>query len=71
MKVTLYTTHCPRCGVLESKLKAKGIEYEEITDTNEMLAMGIQSVPRLKVDDQPLKDFKEAVEWVNKLGGSK
>ena len=69
MKVTLYTTHCPRCTVLESKLKAKGIEYEEVTDVSTMLSLGISTVPRLSVEDQPLKDFKEAIDWVNSLGG--
>ena len=69
MKVTLYTTHCPRCTVLESKLRDKGIEYEEVTDISTMLSLGISTVPRLSVEDQPLKDFKEAIDWVNSLGG--
>ena len=30
--VVLYTTNCPRCIVLEKKLKQKGIEFEARTD---------------------------------------
>ena len=30
--VTLYSTHCPRCLVLEKKLKQKNISYQEVND---------------------------------------
>ena len=30
--ITLYTTHCPKCKVLEAKLTKKGIEYQEKTE---------------------------------------
>lgn len=63
--ITLYTTHCAQCVVLERKLAQKGIKYTEVDDVIEMNKLGILSVPCLKVDDEPLKKFKEAVEWVN------
>lgn len=64
MEIILYSTHCPRCTVLETKLKQKNIEYEECNDIEEMLKLGIQEAPQLKVDGK-LMTFSEAVKWVN------
>lgn len=64
MKVTLYTTHCPRCMVLEKKLNAKNIDYVENTDVDLMISKGIMAVPVLEVEEKRL-DFKEANEWLN------
>lgn len=65
MIVTMYSTHCPKCQVLEKKLQQKGIEYNVVTDTLEMGRMGIRSLPVLSVNSE-LLDFKKAIEWVNK-----
>ena len=62
--VKLYSTHCPRCKVLETKLKQKNIEYEECNDVDEMLRKGLISAPYLEVDNE-LLDFGKAVKWVN------
>lgn len=62
--IKMYSTHCPKCKILETKLKQKNIEYEECTDINEMLSKGIETVPILEVDGQML-DFGKAVKWVN------
>lgn len=40
-KVILYTTHCPRCKVLADKLNEKHVTYEEFTDKQKMLEMGM------------------------------
>lgn len=63
--VTLYSTHCPRCRVLETKLTQKNIEFNVVTDVNKMESLGIQSVPILEVDDE-LLNFTDAIVWVNK-----
>ena len=65
MIVTMYSTHCPKCQVLEKKLQQKNIEYNVVTDTLEMGKMGIRSLPVLSVNSE-LLDFKKAIEWVNK-----
>lgn len=62
--VTLYTTGCSRCTVLEKKLNSKQIHYKKEEDTNLMLEKGIKSVPVLEVQGQRL-NFLEAVQWVN------
>lgn len=63
--ITLYSTHCPRCRVLETKLTQKNIEFNVVTDVNKMELLGIQSVPVLEVDGK-LLNFTDAVTWVNK-----
>lgn len=64
-KVILYSTGCPRCNVLKSKLSEKKIEYSEITSVEDMKTLGITDVPILSINGQ-MHDFKSAVEWVNK-----
>lgn len=64
MNIVLYSTHCPRCTVLEKKLQAKGIKFEVETSVDDMLALGITQVPMLRVDDK-LLNFAEANTWVN------
>lgn len=63
MSVILYSTHCPKCKVLETKLKNKNIVYEEINDIEFMQSKGFMSVPKLEVDGM-VYDFKEAVKWI-------
>lgn len=64
MAVILYSTHCPRCNVLEKKLYQKKIQYEEINDIEVMKSKGYLSVPILEVDGR-IMDFKTANEWIN------
>ena len=64
MNVVMYSTHCPKCCVLEKKLNDKKIEYEEVNDIEIMQEKGIVTVPILEVDGE-MMDFKKANEWVN------
>lgn len=66
MKVILYTTHCPKCNVLTAKLKAKGVDYEEVTDVDIMRDKGFMSAPMLEVDGK-IMTFVEAIKWVNEV----
>lgn len=63
--VIFYSTKCPKCMVLEAKLKQKGVEYIENNDIEKMLNLGIKSAPVLCVDGVML-DFADAVAWANK-----
>jgi len=65
-EIILYTTHCPKCRVLETKLQRKQIAYRECTDIEEMKSLGIQSVPQLKVRNE-LMDFVQANAFINTL----
>ena len=66
MSIVLYSTHCPRCNVLEKKLQQKEVDYDEVNDTSIMEQKGYLSVPVLEVDGKSM-DFKEAVDWINTL----
>lgn len=70
MMVTLYTTHCPRCIILEKKLTMKNIEFETVEDITKLEELGIQSVPMLSVDGGDLMDFATANKWINSQGGN-
>lgn len=62
-KVIFWSTHCPRCNVLEVKLKQKKINYEENNSVEEMTAKGFKEAPKLEVDGVVM-DFKQAVDWI-------
>lgn len=65
--IVLYSTGCPKCGILERKLNEKNISFTKCIDVDEMLALGIMSVPVLSVDGD-MMDFSKAVQWVNEQG---
>ena len=64
MQVILYTTHCPKCVVLEKKLVQKNIEYDVITDKQVIINKGYLTAPLLEVNGK-IMEFKEANDWVN------
>lgn len=63
MNVILYSTNCPKCKILETKLNKKGISYSIVTDVNIMLEKGFTQAPVLEVNGE-VKEFKEANTWV-------
>lgn len=65
MKVTLYSTGCPKCNVLFAKLIEKKIDFS-VEDEDMMIKKGFLSAPMLEVDGKVM-DFGEAVRWVNGL----
>lgn len=62
-KVIFYSSKCPRCLVLEKKLQAKGVKYEECNDVQLMLSKGLETAPALEVDGT-MMNFKEAAKWI-------
>lgn len=68
MKVTLYSTGCPKCIILEKKLLQQQVEFETISDVDVMQEKGFTSLPMLEVDGE-IMDFRTAVTFVNDLGG--
>ena len=69
MKVILYTIDCPKCLVLEKKLKSKNIQFKSVKDKDLMIQLGFTEVPMLRVsigDDSSFTDmnFTEAVQWI-------
>jgi len=62
-KYILYSTDCPKCKILKKKMSEKGIQFVENASVDEMLELGLTTVPVLRVGDEFL-DFKAALEWV-------
>lgn len=64
--IKLFSTHCPKCNVLEMKFKEKGIQYELVTDDEDLLktakALGIMSAPFVVGEDKKYYTFPEALE---------
>ena len=65
MDITLYSTHCPKCMVLEKKLQMAGIDYKLVEDADLMIEKGFASAPILEVDGEPMI-FMDAINWVNR-----
>ena len=65
MKVILYSTGCPKCRVLKTKLDKKNINYIENSDVEEMLELRFDRLTILKVDND-IMNFTEANDWINK-----
>ncbi|MBR4316671.1 MAG: hypothetical protein IKP65_06900 [Alphaproteobacteria bacterium] len=63
----LYTTHCPKCRILEKKLQDKKIEFTSVEDVNEIMKTGYKSVPLLQSPDGKIMDYYEAVKLVNSI----
>lgn len=68
MEVVLYTSHCPKCNIIEKKLTQKGINFTIVDDIDEVVKFGkahrIMSAPILKVNGAVF-DFNNANAWVN------
>lgn len=61
--VTLFSTNCPKCRVLEQKLIAANIDFKIDSNIQEVIDQGFMSAPVLKVDDV-YYDFKQGVDWI-------
>jgi len=68
VKIVLYSTGCPKCSILKKKLEAKGIEYIENNQVDEMVELGISHVLVLSVDGE-LMSFADANRWINECKG--
>ena len=68
MVVKLYTTHCPKCKVLERKLDTLKINYEVCDNVDEVLHYaeenGLSTAPILEVDGVPF-EFSEAIKVIS------
>lgn len=63
MNIILYSTKCPKCKMLESRLKENNIDFVENNDVDLMIEKGFTTVPVLEVDGVAY-GFKDAVEWI-------
>ena len=67
MEVILFGTEiCPRCNVLSKKLEKAGIPFVKITDEEEIMELGLKSVPWLSVNGN-LLNMTEANNWIKEV----
>ena len=68
--MTLYTTNCPKCIVLEKKLNNKNINYDKVEDIEKILEVakeqGIVTAPILEIDGEYF-DFSHANTYINNM----
>ena len=62
--ITLHSTNCPKCKVIETKLNQLGIQYNVNTNINIMRQKGLASAPYLELEDGTLLNFMEARNWM-------
>ena len=65
--IILNTTNCPRCHILESKLKEKKITYSVIEGEEAIgyiQQRGFMTAPLLVVDQEAM-DFNSAMKWIS------
>ena len=61
------TIDCPRCDILEDKLKQKNIEFERINDQIWFNEQGINEFPLLELESGERLNYFDAVKYINKL----
>jgi len=65
--ITLYSTNCPKCKVLEQKLKKANLEYVVVDDIDKVVEYGrqhgIKTAPILDIDGEAY-DFAKALDYV-------
>ena len=66
MKVKLYTTHCPKCKILEERLNEKKVKYEVIDNIEELQKMNFKSVPNLDIDGK-IYNYLDSIRYLNKM----
>lgn len=62
-KVTVYSIGCPKCIVLEKKLKSEGIPFEVCNDVDTIKELGFSVLPMMQVDTNIL-DFNHSIKWI-------
>lgn len=66
MSIILYTIDCPKCLILEKKLRQKNVEFLKVSDKDTIIAKGFgdSSFPILEVEGV-IMNYKTAIQWVN------
>ena len=69
--IVLYSSHCPKCDMIEKILKEKGINFILEEDENVYLPLaeenGIDSMPFAEVDGK-IFDIKDLQEYIKNRG---
>lgn len=66
-EIILYSTDCPNCKMLKLLLEKHGVAFIENKSVDEMIALGFDKVPVLKVDNKYM-NYNEAKKWIENIG---
>ena len=66
--ITLYSTNCPKCKIIEQKLEQYNIPYLKINNVDEMIELGLEEVPVIKDSSGEFFDFITANQLLNEKG---
>ena len=66
--ITLYSTNCPKCKIIEQKLEQYSIPYLKINNVDEMVELGLEEVPVIKDSSGEFFDFIAANQLLNEKG---
>ena len=63
------TIDCPKCDILEEKLRSKNVEFETIKDRSYFEEKDLieRSFPMLELEDGTILDYYNSVRYVNQL----
>ena len=61
--IILYSTNCPKCKVLETKLKQQNIDFILETDLTKIINMGYMEAPLLEINNE-IYNFSQAIKWL-------
>ena len=61
--IILYSTNCPKCKVLETKLKQQNIDFILETDLTKIMNMGYMEAPLLEINNE-IYNFSQAIKWL-------
>ncbi len=65
--ITLYTSDtCGICRMVKMKLEKKGIQYKNEKNIDDLVAMGVQRLPVMKLEDGTMMvSVTEINNWIN------
>lgn len=65
-QIIVYTIGCPKCQVLEKKLKQKQIPFQTCDDLEIMREKGFKMAPMMEVDGK-VYDFNAALKYLRDI----
>lgn len=67
MGIVLYSTNCPKCKVLETKMTNLGIDFQVFNNIDDIIKLGFQQAPMVKDEQGKIMNFSEAIKWLKTL----
>lgn len=73
MSITLYSTDCPRCKILEGVLTQHGVPFEIVKDEDIIMEVadkhGINTAPFLELNNGEILTYPDAMAYFDDRGG--